>query len=71
MFKLGDYVEWIEAARGPLSGNAVGKIVAIIPSDTGRADFNLYDVEFSFGRRTLHGTQLSLKESAGPDNPLS
>ena len=62
VFKVGDYVAWTEG-EGP-GGSAVGKIVAIIPSDTGTPEFNLYDVEFPFGKRTLYGTQLTLKESA-------
>jgi hypothetical protein len=65
VFKLGDYVEWIEG-QDPLR-SAVGKIVAIIPSDTGTPQFDLYDVEFPFGKRTLYGAQLTLKESGSSE----
>ena len=67
VFKVGDYVVWIEG-QDPLGGSAVGKIVAVIPSDTGTAEFNLYDVEFPFGKRTLYGTQLTLTESASSED---
>ena len=38
----------------------LGTVVNVIPSDSGMAGFNLYDVDFAFGIRTLHGSELSL-----------
>jgi len=34
-------------------------VVNVIPSDSGMAGFNLYDVDFAFGMQTLHGSELS------------
>jgi hypothetical protein len=35
-----------------------GKVIAVIPSDSGLADFAMYDVRFDFGTFTLYGTQI-------------
>jgi hypothetical protein len=37
----------------------LGTVVNVIPSDTGMPDFTRYDVDFAFGIRTLHGSELS------------
>jgi len=37
----------------------LGTVVNVIPSDSGMAEFNLYEVDFAFGIRTLHGFELS------------
>jgi len=37
----------------------LGTVINVIPSDNGMAEFNLYEVDFAFGIRTLHGFDLS------------
>ena len=37
----------------------LGTVVNVIPSDSGMAEFNLYEVDFAFGIRTLYGSDLS------------
>jgi len=37
----------------------LGTVINVIPSDNGMAEFNLYEVDFAFGIRTLHGFELS------------
>jgi hypothetical protein len=58
MFKAGDKVRWVRALNYPEYKNAVGLVVGIMPSDAPVEDFNVYDVEFPFGRFALYGTQL-------------
>ena len=36
----------------------LGTVINVIPSDNGMAEFNLYEVDFAFGIRTLHGSEL-------------
>ena len=57
MFEIGDRVLWFGAAP---PAPAIGTVLKIIPNDDNRSDFTLYDVEFGFGRSTLHGSELSL-----------
>jgi len=40
--------------------DVIGTVVNVIPSDSGITDFTLYDVDFAFGIRTLHGSELRL-----------
>jgi hypothetical protein len=37
----------------------LGTVVNVIASDSGMSDFTLYEVDFAFGIRRLHGSELS------------
>ena len=36
----------------------LGTVVNVVPSDSGAPDFTLYEVDFAFRIRTLHGSEL-------------
>ena len=56
MFNLGDRVVWISQASG---GRAlIGTVVNVFRSDSGLHDFDLCDVFFETGLRTIHGVDL-------------
>lgn|SRR5215813_1237317 len=55
MFKTGDRVVWPNV---PERGGAVGIVLNVTPDQKGSVDFPLYDVQFPFGIRTLHGSEL-------------
>ena len=57
MFKIGDRVIW---KNGPEAerGGTVGIVLDVTPDQKGSVDFPLYDVQFAFGIRTLHGSEL-------------
>ena len=58
MFKVGDRVAW---TAGVLVRRVViGTVVNVMPNDNGLDDFNIYDVFFDFGLRTLHGSELTV-----------
>jgi hypothetical protein len=56
-FKIGDHVRWVHATPDAMKRNAIGRIVAIVASDTNSEDFALYDIQFAFGIMTLYRTQ--------------
>ena len=56
-FKVEDKVRWVRARYSENKG-AVGTVFDVILSDTDIEDFNLYDIEFEFGKLTLYGTQI-------------
>ena len=56
-FKVGDRVQCIE---GTILGS-IGTVVAVMLNANGFAQFNLYDVRFDFGMRTVCGIDLALQ----------
>lgn len=63
LFNQGEQVRWVRAVSSPKYKNAVGAIIAVIPDDNNSPEFTIYDVQFSFGLMTLHGTQLDTWET--------
>ena len=57
MFNIGDRVIW--RVRTLPNTIHIGTVTNVIPNDKGSDDFTLYDVDFAFGPRTLHGNELS------------
>ena len=57
-FAVGDHVRWVRALADPGNQNSVGQVLAVVPNDSNLDAFTIYDVEFSFGRFTLYGTQV-------------
>jgi hypothetical protein len=57
-FKVGDSVRWVKAVASPEFKNAVGIVELVIPSNTDGPKFDIYNIEFEFGTRTLYGTQI-------------
>ena len=56
LFQIGDRVRWT-AVRNEHTP-VVGTVKAAIPDDSGSADFDLYEIDFAFGRVTLPASQL-------------
>src|SRR5262245_54508760 len=57
MFKPGDRVIWTNGPEAP-RGETVGIVLDVTPDQKGSVHFPLYDVQFAFGIRTLHGSEL-------------
>jgi hypothetical protein len=62
LFTIGERVRWVRAVSGPEYRNVIGMVVAVIPDDRNSRQFSMYDVQFSFGLRTLYGTQIEAVE---------
>ena len=58
VFHVGDHVRWVRAVASPECRNAIGVILAIVPDDRNSREFSIYEVRFTFGTRTLYGTQI-------------
>jgi hypothetical protein len=58
-FNVEDKVRWVRAVGRPEYKDVVGTVLDVIPSDTNLEKFNMYHVEFDFGRFTLYGTQIA------------
>jgi len=58
VFRVGDNVRWVRAVSAPEYRNIVGIVIAVIPDEHNSPDFSMYEVQFSFGTRTLYGTQI-------------
>lgn len=60
---VGDKVRWVRAVLGSQYSNAVGVVVLVIPDDRHSREFSMYEVQFSFGLRTLYGTQIEAADA--------
>ena len=58
VFIVGSHVRWVRALSDGDRFGSVGIVLAVIPDEHGIAWFTRYDVQFSFGRFRLYGTQL-------------
>ena len=70
LLKVGDPVMWVKAITGVdrHQQDIIGKVLFVIPSDSGFQEFALYDVQFDFGRFTLYGTQIKAASESGPSD---
>ena len=59
-YKVGDKVRWSREVRMPDDGNQDGIIREVFSNTQDSDDLSLFDVEFGFGFRNLHGSQLEL-----------
>ena len=59
-FKVGDKVRWYSEVRTPDDGNQDGIIREVFSNTQVSDDLSLFVVEFGFGFRNLHGSQLEL-----------